>query len=81
MTTVIHVNRSLIAKNVKDGKQRPVYTIKRKGRITYAKEVQILGPSTLVQSKEPLSCGARAWIETDSELGLVGACSFSEIEK
>ena len=35
----------------------------------YAHEVEILGPSKIVYSpKKPLSCGARVWIETESEV-------------
>jgi len=74
---VIHVNRQHIAMNAKDGLNRPVYTIKDKG-IRYAREVLILGPSKLVYDGSQLSCGARAWIETDSELNLIDEMSFEE---
>jgi len=37
----------------------------------YAHAVEINGPSKLVYSPDkPLSCGARVWIETDSEVNL-----------
>lgn len=76
-TTIIHVNRHLIAKNVKDGGNRPVYTVKRGGTIRYANEVEVLGPSKMVYG-DVLKCGARAWIETDSPVNLIGECSYEE---
>lgn len=76
--TIIHVNRQHIAMNAKDGGNRPVYTIKSMGQTTYAREVHINGPSHLVYNGSQLSCGARAWIETDSPLELVDAMSFAE---
>lgn len=75
---IIHVNRQHIAMNAKDGKNRPVYTIKNKGKILYAREVIINGPSKLVYNGEQLTCGARAWIETDSEIELVDVMTFKE---
>lgn len=75
---IIHVNRQHIAMNAKDGKNRPVYTIKDKGKTKYAREVIINGPSRLVYNGEQLSCGARAWIETDSEIQLVDEMTFKE---
>lgn len=78
MTTIIHVNRQHIAMNAKDGGNRPVYTIKRNGQTRYAREVVIDGPSRLVYNGNQLSCGARAWIETDAELTLVDECTFAE---
>jgi len=75
---IIHVNRQHIAMNAKDGKGRPVYTIKDKGRTMYAREVIINGPSRLVYNGEQLTCGARAWIETDSEIELIDEMTFKE---
>lgn len=64
--------------NAKDGRSRPVYTIKDKGRTLYAREVIINGPSKLVYNGEQLTCGARAWIETDSEIELIDEMTFKE---
>ena len=75
---IIHVNRQHIAMNAKDGKNRPVYTIKDKGRVRYAREVIINGPSRLVYNGNQLSCGARAWIETSSEVELIDEMTFRE---
>jgi len=78
VTKIIHVNRQHIAMNAKDGKNRPVYTIKVAGKTRYAREVMIEGPSRLVYDGTQLSCGARAWIETEAELQLIDEMSFRE---
>ena len=75
---IIHVNRHHIAANAKDNGTRPVYTIKIAGKTRYGREVEILGPSRLVYSGDQLSCGARAWIETESDINIVDEMSFQE---
>jgi hypothetical protein len=75
---IIHVNRQHIAMNAKDGKNRPVYTIKNKGKTLYAREVIINGPSKLVYNGDQLKCGARAWIETSSDIELIDEMNFKE---
>jgi hypothetical protein len=78
MKHIIHVNRQHIAMNAKDGADRPVYTIKSGSRIRYARCVEIHGPSRLVYNGQQLACGARAWIETDSDLTLIDEMSFQQ---
>lgn len=78
MPAIVHVNRQHIAMNAKDGGDRPVYTVKVGGRTRYAREVVINGPSRLVYNGSQLSCGARAWIETDAPLTLIDEMSFDE---
>jgi len=78
MTKIIHVNRQHIAMNAKDSGNRPVYTVKDGKATRYAREVQIMGPSRLVYSGEQLSCGARAWIETDASIVLIDEMTFTE---
>ena len=78
MKSIIHVNRQHIAMNAKDEGNRPVYTIKQGGKTIYAREVHIDGPSKLVYNGSQLSCGARAWIETESDLTLIDEMTFSE---
>ena len=69
MKTVIHVNQHVIKANLKNGTADPVLTIKTYKTNVYAHEVEILGPSKIVYSpSKPLSCGARVWIETESEV-------------
>lgn len=69
MKTIIHVNQHVIRSNTKTGAKEPVLTVKTYKSNTYANEVQINGPSKVVYSADkPLSCGARVWIETESEV-------------
>jgi len=75
---IIHVNRQHIGMNAKDGKDRPVYTIKTGSKTRYAREVLIDGPSKMVYNGTQLKCGARAWIQTDSEITLVDEMTFKE---
>jgi hypothetical protein len=81
MKTIIHVNRQFIALNAKDGGARPVYTIKTGRKTRYAREVEIIGSSRLVYNGKQLSCGARAWIETEGEIRLIDEMSFQEAKK
>jgi hypothetical protein len=67
--TRIHVNQHAIKANAKNGTNEPVLTIKTYKSNTYAHRVQINGPSQVVYSPDdPLSCGAKVWIETDAEV-------------
>ena len=60
----MHVIRS----NKKNGTNDPVITVKTYKSNTYGHEVDILGNSKVVYSPDkPLSCGARVWIETESD--------------
>lgn len=78
MTTIIHVHQQVIASNRKHGRNDPPLTIKtyasksRHAKPLSAKrahEVTIAGPARIVHSPhDPLPCGARVWIETESEV-------------
>jgi len=73
MKTIIHVNQHVIRHNQRQGDNNPVLTVKTYKSNVYAHEVDILGPSKVVYSPDkPLSCGARVWIETDSEVIVKG---------
>jgi hypothetical protein len=68
----IHVNQHNIKRNAKTGSNDPVLTIKTYKSNTYAHEIEILGASKVIYSPDkPLSCGARVWIETDSEIKVI----------
>jgi len=57
--------------NKKHGTNDPVLTVKTSHSNRYAHNIEILGPSKVIYRPEkPLSCGARVWIETDSEVNL-----------
>ena len=61
----------IIRKNNKTGERNPVLTVKTSKSNQYAHEVEIDGPSKVIYSPDkPLSCGAKVWIETDSEVEL-----------
>jgi hypothetical protein len=67
--SIIHVNQHVIRSNHKTGAREPVLSVKQGKKNTYAHEVEILGPSRVVYSPDkPLSCGARVWIETTSDV-------------
>ena len=69
MKTRIHVNQHKIRSNKKYNLNEPVITVKTSKSNTYASEVEIKGPSKVIYSPDkPLSCGAKVWIETESEV-------------
>lgn len=69
MKTIIHVNQHRIRRNLKQGSNDPVLTVKTYNSNQYAHEVDIRGPSRIVYSPDkPLSCGARVWIETEARV-------------
>ena len=72
MKTRIHVNQHKIRSNLKHNLKEPVITVQTSKSNTYAHEVKIKGPSKVIYSPDkPLSCGARVWIETESEVMVV----------
>jgi hypothetical protein len=72
MKTIIHVNQHEIKANAKNKTNNPVLTIKTYKSNTYAHEVEIKGDSKVVYSSDnPLSCGARVWIETQAEVEIL----------
>jgi hypothetical protein len=78
MRTIVHVHQQIIALNRKHGRNDPPLTVKTfASEARHAKPVSarkahtahITGPSRIVHSPhEPLPCGARVWIETNSEV-------------
>lgn len=73
----IHVNRQHIAQNKQDGGQRPVISCKvyktNKHKTPFdlviGNTCKIDGPSEFVyKPNNPLSCGARVWIQTDADV-------------
>lgn len=69
MKTIIHVNQHVVKANAKHGTNAPVLTVKTYKSNDYAYEVDIQGPCRIVYRPDsPLSCGARVWVETQSEV-------------
>ena len=72
MKTIIHVNQHAIRRNIKAEQREPVLTVKTYKSNTYAHEVALHGPSKVVYSPDnPLSCGARVWIETEGDVEIL----------
>jgi hypothetical protein len=77
MKTIIHVNQHIIKSNRIHKENEPVVTVKQGKTNTYGHEVSIDGPSKIVYSPDkPLSCGARVWIETESNVTIIGAKKY-----
>lgn len=65
----IHVNQHAIRRNRKLGTEEPPIRIKTSRQNVRCLSVEIEGPSRLVyRPDQPLSCGARLWIETKAEV-------------
>ena len=77
MKKIIHVNQHILKRNTKDKTDEPVLTVKTYKENHYAHEAVIrdkLGNEiarVIYRPHKPLSCGARCWIETDTELSEV----------
>jgi hypothetical protein len=59
----VHVNRHVIAANVKNGTDEPAVTIQTSAGSIPCYAAHIDGPS-LMRSDKPLACGARVYLET-----------------
>ena len=72
MKTVIHVNQHKIRSNIKNKRNDPVITVKTYKSNDNTHEVNINGDSRVVyKPNDPLSCGAKVWVETESEVEFV----------
>ena len=72
MKTIIHVNQHYIKYNQVHNTNLPIITVKSKGKTLYAWGTRILGSSDLEYHKDnPLSCGARVWVSTQSQVVLL----------
>jgi hypothetical protein len=72
--TIIHVNQHIIKANLLHGTSEPPLTIKTYKSNTHGNEADILDKdgnvvATIIhRPHNPLSCGARVWIETQNEV-------------
>jgi len=70
---IIHVNQHIIKHNTKHGTDEPVLTIKTYKENKYAHEAIIKTKDGVELAKviyrphDPLSCGARVWIEMQTD--------------
>lgn len=61
----IHVDQAVIRRNLKHNEAQPCLTVQNRGKSSKADLVLIDGPSVvLYRPDQPLSCGARCWVET-----------------
>ena len=73
MKKIIHVNQHKIRANTKNGTDEPVLTVKTYKDSEYAHEAILRTPDGVIIGKvvysphKPLSCGARVWIEFDTD--------------
>lgn len=72
MKKIIHVNQHKVKSNTKHGTDEPVLTVKTYKENNYAHEAILLKDGielarVVYSPHKPLSCGARVWIEMDSE--------------
>lgn len=68
----IHVHQQIVRDNVKNNADIPAVTVQWRGKSYKARDVLIKGTSTVRQRMhEPLSCGARIWIETRAEVEIL----------
>ena len=68
----IHVDQHRIRLNTKNGTNIPPVTVQAAGGPYKAHEVAIDGPTRVVyQPENPLSCGARLWIETEAQVSTI----------
>ena len=73
MKKIIHVNQHVIRRNTKQGTDEPVLTVKTYKENNYAHEAIINTKDGVELAKviysphKPLSCGARVWIETETD--------------
>lgn len=73
MKTIVHVDQHAIRRNAKrtdEGRGDPVFTVKTYKENQKLHELALLTPDgrevKFVYSDDPLSCGARAWVQFDS---------------
>lgn len=72
MKTIIHVNQHIIRSNSKSEDRKPPLTIKTYKENRKGFEAQISGSAKVIYSPDkPLSCGAKVWIETESEVVVI----------
>ena len=82
MKTIIHINKNLKQSDDKHGRKRSVCRVETKGGRWYGSEVDILGPSKVIYRPDnPRPCGAKLWIETNSEVSIQDECMFKDIQK
>ena len=69
MKKQIHVNRQVLQQNKKYNENNPAVSIRTYKGVTRCYKALIEGPSHVIHNEDhPLPCGARVWIETQSNV-------------
>lgn len=77
MKTIVHVNQHAIKRNLKNGTDDPVLTVKTYKSNDYGHQAIIRLPDGtevgrfIHRPDNPLSCGARVWFETAMDVEVV----------
>jgi hypothetical protein len=77
MKTIVHVNQHQIKANGKNGANDPVLTVKTYKSNIYGHEAIIRNDNgdevarIIYRPNDPLSCGAKVWIETQNSVEVV----------
>ena len=79
---IIHVNQFVIRHNKKYGNKLPPCRVQIGSKSRYCKDVVINGPSKMVyRPNDPLSCGAKLWVETEASVTLIDEVLYSQIKE
>lgn len=83
-TKFVHVNKHKIAANLKGAEHTPVLAVRVGRKVYYGDVVHIHGPSHLIDAEQvdrkPLSCGARVYLMTKSEISVKQPEGWTHIE-
>lgn len=77
MKTIVHVNQHAIKRNMKEGADDPVLTVKTYKSNDYGHEAVIRLPDGtevgrfIYAPEDPLSCGAKVWFTTNLKVEIV----------
>ena len=67
----VHVSQPNLRANMKDGGNRPVFSVQTSKGVFHGNNIEIDGLVTFVNSQhKPLSCGARIWVVTKDAVTL-----------
>lgn len=74
MKKFIRVDAVTMTDNLRNGTHNPPVIVRENGgRVWRCQNARILGPSSVrYRPEKPLSCGAKCWIETESEIVMEG---------
>lgn len=70
MKKIIHINQHVIKANSKTGDRNPVITCKTYKDNIYGFEVEFTNGKVVYSPDNPLSCGAKVWIETEDLINI-----------